>query len=90
MQRLGPGDLVAHLGFAQSTVSKHLSFLAECGLVKVRPGGRASWYSLTNPALLSVLVAAAEAMLESAGTRVVLCRHLREPDRRSVDRPEER
>ena len=72
-------DLVGHMGFAQSTVSKHLSFLSKCGLVEVRLDGRSSWYSLTNPPLLSVLVAAAEAMLEATGTRAVLCSHIRTP-----------
>ncbi len=73
-------DLVEHMGFAQSTVSKHLSFLLECRLVSVRPEGRASWYSLTNPPLLAVLITAAEALLESNGTRAVLCSHLRDAD----------
>lgn len=72
-------DLVAHLGLAQSTVSKHLAFLLECGLVGVRPAGRSSWYSLADPARLSALVASAEALLESSGKRAVLCGHLRHP-----------
>ncbi|GAA1777723.1 metalloregulator ArsR/SmtB family transcription factor [Leucobacter iarius] len=72
-------DLVQHMGFAQSTVSKHLSFLLECGLVAVRPDGRASWYSLAHPERLSTVIAAAEALLEAAGTRAILCSHLRTP-----------
>ncbi|MDO4259040.1 MAG: metalloregulator ArsR/SmtB family transcription factor [Actinomycetaceae bacterium] len=70
-------DLVAHMGLAQSTVSKHISFLLECGLVTVRPEGRASWYALAEPALLRILIAAAERMLEATGNPAVLCSHLR-------------
>lgn len=72
-------DLVDHMGLAQSTVSKHLSFLLECQLIAARPEGRSTWYSLAEPALLRILVAAAEKMLEATGTQATLCSHLREP-----------
>lgn len=42
-------DLTRHLGLAQSTVSKHLACLRDCGLVTSRPEGRASVFSLTHP-----------------------------------------
>lgn len=70
-------DLVEHMGLAQSTVSKHVSFLLECGLVTSRPEGRASWYALAEPALLRILIAAAEKMLDATGNPAVLCTHLR-------------
>ncbi|MDO4888401.1 MAG: metalloregulator ArsR/SmtB family transcription factor [Actinomycetaceae bacterium] len=60
-------DLVEHMGFAQSTVSKHLSVLLDCGIVSVRPQGRSSWYSLTDAALLDCLMAAAETLLQATG-----------------------
>lgn len=72
-------DLVEHMGFAQSTVSKHLSFLRECGLVAIRPHGRSSWYALTEPVLLSGVISAAEAMLRATGTRAELCAHIHDP-----------
>jgi ArsR family transcriptional regulator, cadmium/lead-responsive transcriptional repressor len=65
-------DLVGQLGLAQSTVSGHLACLRDCGLVDSRPVGRASVYTLTQPALLDVL-AAAEAVLEATGYAVALC-----------------
>lgn len=71
-------DLVDHMGFAQSTVSKHLGYLLECGLVQVRIEGRSSWYSLADPHRLSALIAAAEDVLDSTGTKAVLCSHLRD------------
>lgn len=73
-------DLVAHMGFAQSTVSKHLSFLLECGLVTVRPAGRSSWYALADPEGLTRLFAAARAVLHVTGVDAVLCTHLTRPD----------
>lgn len=72
-------DLVDHLGLAQSTVSKHLGFLLECGLVTLRPEGRSTWYSLAEPARLRLLISAAEELLQATGTDAVLCTHLRHP-----------
>src|SRR5699024_3204744 len=66
-----------HMNLAQSTVSKHLSFLLECGLITPRPQGRATWYALAEPALLKILVAAAEKMLDATGKSAQLCVHLR-------------
>ena len=66
-------DLTAHIGLAQSTVSKHLACLRDCGLVTVRPDGRASMYSLAHPAALNGLFAAAERLLDLTGEAVTLC-----------------
>jgi DNA-binding transcriptional ArsR family regulator len=65
-------DLVAALGLAQSTVSKHLACLRDCGLVASDPVGRASVFSLTQPALSDVF-AAAETVLVATGNAVALC-----------------
>ena len=65
-------DLVAALGLAQSTVSKHLACLRDCGLVTSEPVGRASLFRLAQPALIDVL-AAAEAVLAATGNAVALC-----------------
>lgn len=72
-------DLVEHMGLAQSTVSKHVGFLVECGLATMRPEGRSTWYSLTEPELLRALIAAAERLLDATGTQALLCTHLRLP-----------
>lgn len=66
-------DLIAHLGLAQSTVSKHLACLRECGLVQARAQGRASFYSLAVGDELVALFAAAEQVLASTGGAVELC-----------------
>ena len=66
-------DLTRHLGLAQSTVSKHLACLADCGLVRVRAQGRASLYSLAHPEATLRLLAAAEEMLALTGDAVTLC-----------------
>ena len=66
-------DLTAHLGLAQSTVSKHLMCLRDCGLVTARPEGRATVYTLNHAATLMDLWAAAERLLEATGDAVTLC-----------------
>lgn len=66
-------DLTAHLGLAQSTVSKHLACLLDCGIVEVRPVGRASWYSLAHPDATRTLLGAAEQLLAATGDAVTLC-----------------
>src|SRR5258706_13539185 len=77
LRRLAAGearvvDLTGQLGLAQSTVSKHLACLRDCGLVDMRPVGRASVYRLAQPALLDLLTAA-ETVLEATGNAVALC-----------------
>lgn len=66
-------DLTAHLGLAQSTVSKHLACLKDCGLVTSRAQGRASVFSLTYPEALMQLLTAAEKLLDLTGDAVALC-----------------
>ncbi len=72
---LGPArvtDLVEAVGLAQSTVSKHLACLRECGLVASDPVGRASLFRLTQPALVELL-GCAETVLAATGNAVALC-----------------
>jgi DNA-binding transcriptional ArsR family regulator len=66
-------DLTEHLGLAQSTVSKHLACLRDCGLVESRPQGRASLFSLTHAEATLELLTAAERLLGLTGDAVVLC-----------------
>ena len=73
---LGPHrvvDLVEHLGLAQSTVSKHLACLRDCGLIDSTPQGRASVFSLCPDVPINDFLAAAERILEATGDAVVLC-----------------
>ena len=60
-------DLTGHLDLAQSTVSKHLACLVDCGIAQVRPQGRASMYSLSHPEATLGLLAAAEKLLGLTG-----------------------
>nr|WP_226903075.1 metalloregulator ArsR/SmtB family transcription factor [Phycicoccus mangrovi] len=66
-------DLTGHLGLAQSTVSKHLACLLDCGIVAVRVQGRASVYSLAHPEATLELLTAAERVLALTGDAVTLC-----------------
>lgn len=70
-------DLVDHMGFAQSTISKHLAVLVERGLVTGRAEGRSTVYALQRQDRLAALIAAAEALLHAGGTPLSLCAHLR-------------
>ncbi len=66
-------DLQEHLGLAQSTVSAHLACLRDCGLVRSRPQGRASMFSLAAAPELMAVLAAAERLLAVTGDAVQLC-----------------
>jgi len=77
LQRLTQGearvvDLTGQLELAQSTVSKHLACLRDCGLVDYRAEGRQSFYFVAHPELLDVL-RSAEALLAATGNAVALC-----------------
>lgn len=65
-------DVVGAVGLTQSTVSKHLGCLKDCGLVDSEPIGRASLFRLTQPALIDLL-GAAETVLAATGQAVALC-----------------
>src|SRR5699024_10989570 len=82
LQHLSTGEhrvraLVEHMNLAQSTVTKHLSFLLEFGLITPRPQGTATCYALAAPALLKILAAAADKMLDATGKSAQRCVHLR-------------
>ncbi|MGI9085677.1 MAG: ArsR/SmtB family transcription factor [Aeromicrobium sp.] len=66
-------ELTEHLGLAQSTVSKHLACLKDCGLVESRPVGRASVFSVTHLQATADLLRAAEQLLALTGDAVTLC-----------------
>jgi len=68
-------DLVDHMHLAQSTVSKHLACLRDCGLVTVRSEGRASWFSLADPERLRALVESADGLLAASGVSLSLRDH---------------
>lgn len=68
-------DLVDHMHLAQSTVSKHLACLRDCGLVTVRAEGRASWFSLADPPRLAALLESADALLAASGSSLSLRDH---------------
>jgi DNA-binding transcriptional ArsR family regulator len=65
-------DLTGELGLAQSTVSKHLACLRDCGLVDYRAVGRQSFYALSRPELMDLL-RSAERVLTATGNAVALC-----------------
>jgi ArsR family transcriptional regulator, cadmium/lead-responsive transcriptional repressor len=76
-------DLTRALGLAQSTVSKHVACLRDCGLVDFRVEGRQSFYSLTRPELIDLL-RSAELLLAETGSAVALCPVYGEPTQDEV------
>lgn len=80
-------DLTAHLGLAQSTVSKHLACLRDCGLVNARPEGRATFYALNHAEALMDMWAAAERLLALSGDRVALCTNYGSDTLPRIDQP---
>lgn len=80
---LGPhrvADLVDHLGLAQSTVSKHLACLRDCGLVSSTPQGRASMFALVPGIPLGPVMAAAAAVLDMTGAASANCASVTEAE----------
>lgn len=57
------GRIVAHLPLAQSTVSQHLKYLKECGLINDRTEGSARRYGL-NKSLMARLRRSLSEMLK--------------------------
>ncbi|WP_230931457.1 ArsR/SmtB family transcription factor [Dietzia aurantiaca] len=74
-------DLVDHMHLAQSTVSKHLACLRDCGLVTLRTEGRASWFALADPTRLEALVESAAVLLSASGVSLSLREHRDRHDR---------
>jgi DNA-binding transcriptional ArsR family regulator len=66
-------ELTAHLGLAQSTVSKHLACLRDCGLVTSRAVGRASYFSVSEPDAVRRVLAAAEDLLAATDDAAERC-----------------
>ena len=56
-------DLTRQLGLAQSTVSKHLACLRDCGIVVAEPEGRQTRYVIADPHLARALTALVEVTL---------------------------
>lgn len=77
-------DLVDHMHLAQSTVSKHLACLRDCGLVTVRSEGRASWFSLADPERLAAVLESADELLAASGKTLSLRDH-HDHDRRAEE-----
>ena len=60
------GELSAHLGLAQSTVSQHLAILRSTGLISTHTHGRARVSALEHARELDVLLAAAARLAAAA------------------------
>jgi len=79
-------DLVDHMHLAQSTVSKHLACLRDCGVVTARTEGRASWFSIADPSRLADLFEAADKLLAASGASLSLKGHRDHAELEDADR----
>lgn len=64
-------DIVSHVGVKQSAVSRHLTILKNCGLVKFRKQGNRRLYSVTSPAIFRVVDAVNDELLGALEKHVV-------------------
>jgi len=48
-------EIVPHIGLAQPTVSRHLSVLTDCGILRSRRQGNKVRYSVTDPRIFNVI-----------------------------------
>lgn len=69
---LSAGEIVAHLGLPQATVSTHLGCLRWCGFVSTRREHRSVIYRLADDRV-SELVALADALLAANAEHVAWC-----------------
>ena len=53
-------ECTAHVGIAQSGVSKHLAKLIDAGLVHRRPAGRRNYHRVTDPTTVRRMLEVAE------------------------------
>ena len=68
-------DVQDDVGSSQG-ISGHLACLKDCGLVADRPEGRAEWYRIAEPEVISV-IRSAEGLLSRTGEKVELCPNYR-------------
>ncbi|MGB9714653.1 MAG: ArsR/SmtB family transcription factor [Candidatus Bathyarchaeales archaeon] len=64
-------EIVPCVGIAQPLVSRHLSILKGCGLVKHRKYGNRRFYSIADPAILKVIDAVDADFLDALSKRVI-------------------
>jgi DNA-binding transcriptional ArsR family regulator len=69
-------DVQDDVGSSQGNISGHLACLKDCGLFADRPEGRAVWYRIAEPEVISV-IRSAEGLLSRTGEKVELCPNYR-------------
>jgi DNA-binding transcriptional ArsR family regulator len=67
------GEIVAHVGRHQASVSSHLTCLRFCGFVEARRDGRSVIYELIDHRVRQLMLQA-ERMLEENAERIMACR----------------
>ncbi|MEM3726332.1 MAG: metalloregulator ArsR/SmtB family transcription factor [Candidatus Bathyarchaeia archaeon] len=64
-------EIIPYLGIAQPLVSRHLAILKHYGLVKDRKQGNRRFYSVSDPAIFSVIDAVTVDLVNALSKRVI-------------------
>jgi len=64
-------EIVPHVGVLQPLVSRHLTILKRCGLVKHKKEGNRRFYSITDPRVFRIVDAVDTDLVDALSKRVV-------------------
>ncbi|MGB9960170.1 MAG: ArsR/SmtB family transcription factor [Candidatus Bathyarchaeales archaeon] len=64
-------EIVPYVGIAQPLVSRHLAVLKNCGLIKCRKQGNKRFYSVSDPAVFTVIDAVNVELVDALSKRVI-------------------
>ena len=78
------GELAQACALSPSNASNHLQCLLECGLVEVEAQGRHNVYSLSHPAIATLLEASEQVLSTHAGRLIEACQSYGAPSRRGL------
>ena len=64
-------EIVPYVGIAQPLVSRHLAVLKNCGLIKYRKQGNRRFYSVSDPAVFTIIDAVNAELVDALSKRVI-------------------
>ncbi|MEM2911563.1 MAG: metalloregulator ArsR/SmtB family transcription factor [Candidatus Bathyarchaeia archaeon] len=64
-------EIVPYVGIAQPLVSRHLAILKNCGLIKYRKHGNKRFYSVSDPAVFTIIDAVNAEFVDALSKRVI-------------------
>jgi ArsR family transcriptional regulator len=64
-------EIIPHVGIAQPIVSRHLSILRSCGLVRCRKDRNRRFYSVTDSAIFQIIDAVTVDLVDALSRKVI-------------------